>query len=395
MMTYHVSMSSDYTNGSGGMTTEAERIDALGREFTNSHDGLLVKSLDRKRTFAEAVDDYRRLQAEFVARAANSEFAVLETSRRVAETILSLAREKHPPFEVCREAWNEIVRLGFTGIDERCTSTWSYVDCCAYDEQPEEGLAVLEPLLGELERQREERRATQQSTGFQDYYIERLADLRDELLAQQRGQLDPERSTRRVDEAHQPTAEEERIDELYDELSKACSAVFKTFARTRERSFADVAADYKRIEADLTARAGESEAFQEFALDVRGRIAGDILRAATRLEQPFEVCQEAWNEVVRLGFEDLGEQCRMASMYARACVNNHRPEEGLAIIEPLLAELERGLDAELERRREARAKGEIPTKAEWPPWAYRATLRSLAELRDKLEAQRRGGAASL
>ena len=373
------------------MNTEEERIDQLGREFATAHGWLLAKSLERTRSFAEAVDDHRRLEAEFVARAPDNEYHVIETRRRVAEIILVLASKKHPPFEVCREAWNEIGRLGFTDISARCTASRFYADCCIYDERPEEGLAVLEPLLTELERQLEERRATQQSTEFQEYYIEYLSDLLGELLAQQRGELDPDRSTRRLDEENPPTPEEERSDALWDEFSEARLAVWKTFARTRERSFVDVAADYRRVEAEFTARAREDEASKDLVFSVEARIADDLFRAATMLEQPFEVCREAWNEVVRLGFDDLWEQCWMARMYVNSCLRTHKPEEGLAVLEPLTAELERGLDAELKRRSEAQARGEVPMQAGLTPRYYRDMLESFAELREKLEAQRKGG----
>ena len=188
------------------VTTEKE-IDPFGGEFTTANVTLLVKSLERNRTFAEAVDDHRRLEAEFVARAGDNESTVLDTRRRIAETILSLAREKHAPFEVCREAWNEVVRLGFTDLGDRCNACRFYGDCCAYDEKPDEGLAVVEPLLAELERGLEEAKAAQQCTDFYEYELEILSDLRGALLAQQRGQLDPERSTRRADEAKPPTPE--------------------------------------------------------------------------------------------------------------------------------------------------------------------------------------------
>ena len=369
-----------------------EELEQLGQEFANAHDTLLTKSLERTRTFAEAVDDYRRLEAEFVARAGDSEFAVIETKRRAAETILSLAHDKRPPFEVCQEAWNDLLRLGFTDMYQRSMHSWFYGDCCLYDERTEEGLAVLEPLIAELERGLEEAKAAQKSTGFYEQELEKLHDLQGALLAQQRGQISPERSTRRLDEAHPPTPEEERSAALWDEFSKACLAVFKTFARTRERSFVDVAADYRRVEAEFTARAGEDEATQDLVLSVKERIADDLLRAATMLEQPFEVCREAWNEVVRLGFSDLWEQCWMARRYVEACLRTHKPEEGLAVLEPLLAELERGLEAELLRRSEAQAKGEVPMQAGLTPTYYRDMLRSFVELRDKLEAQRKGHA---
>jgi len=114
-----------------------------------------------------------------------------------------------PPLEVCREAWKDIVRLGFSGREREYTMGWFFADCCRYDENPEEGLAVLEPLIAELERGLEEARATQSSTEYHEYHLEPLLKLRDELLAQRRGEQIPGRETRRLDEAHSSTPEEE------------------------------------------------------------------------------------------------------------------------------------------------------------------------------------------
>ncbi|MDC0749051.1 hypothetical protein [Polyangium mundeleinium] len=178
-----------------------EEMEGEELAFCNASDRLLVKSLDKERSFAEAVDDFRRLEEEFVVRGCDSDFHVLETRRRIAETILTLAEVKHPPFEVCRQAWNELVRLGFSAKDREYVMTWFFAECCRYDENPEEGLAVLWPLIAELERGLEEARATQSDTEFYEYHLEPLLKLRDELLAQQRGEQIPGKRTRRIDEA--------------------------------------------------------------------------------------------------------------------------------------------------------------------------------------------------
>jgi hypothetical protein len=185
----------------GDMDAEEERIERVFSEFMKASDAILTRSLDRERTFAEDVADFRQIEAEFVARVAENEFDVLEARRCIAENILRAAHSYHPPFEMCREAWNDLVRLGFAEKFREYLMTWKYAECCAYDEKPEEGLAVLEPLLEDLARQLEERRATQQSTDFQEHYIEYLGELRDDLLAQQRGQPIPGKTTRRLDEA--------------------------------------------------------------------------------------------------------------------------------------------------------------------------------------------------
>jgi hypothetical protein len=92
-----------------------------------------------------------------------------------------------------------LVRLGFTNIGQERVMTWYFADCCRYDENPEEGLAVLEPLIAEFERGLEEARATQNSTEFYEYHLEPLLKIRDDLLTQRRGEPIPGRRTRRLD----------------------------------------------------------------------------------------------------------------------------------------------------------------------------------------------------
>ena len=85
--------------------TEEERVNQIFSEFAEASKVVILKSIDWTWSFTSIVDDYRRLEAEFVARMGDSAFGVLETKRRIAENILSLAHSRHPPFEVCREAW--------------------------------------------------------------------------------------------------------------------------------------------------------------------------------------------------------------------------------------------------------------------------------------------------
>jgi len=365
------------------MTDDREMV---GEElaFARASDALLVKSLDQTQSFAEAVDDFRRLEAEFVARAGD-EFDVLETKRRIVETILTIAHSKHPPFNVCREVWSELVGLGFTNIEQECAMARYFGDCCAYDEQNDEGLAVVEPLLADLQRRLEEAKATLHPRRFYEDQIELFEDLRDELEAQKRGEVIPWRKTRRADDAYQITPEEEQLDALDDELRKACRAVFKTYAKSQDRSFADVAHDYRKIEADIVARAGTGEAFEAFVTGVRRRIAHDIFRAACRLRQPFDVCREAWDEVVHVGVTSTWERWGLMEMYAGCCAFYEQPEAGLAVIEPMIEEIKRLL--------------EKPKQKLQPPPRYNRVelerrLEVLGELRDKLKALRRGREAS-
>ena len=177
--------------------------------FCKAGDRLLLAALKEELSFTEAVDAFRRLEAEFVVRGCDDEWDVRETRRRIAEYILRVADAHHPPFEVCRQAWEDIVRLGFSDKHIERVMTWYFAECCRYDEKPEEGLAVLLPLIAEFERGLEEARAAESSTEFYEYHLESLRKLRDALLAQQKGEQVPGKTTRRLDEAHCGDPEED------------------------------------------------------------------------------------------------------------------------------------------------------------------------------------------
>ncbi|MRG93135.1 hypothetical protein [Polyangium spumosum] len=343
----------------------------------------MVKSLEPSRSFAEGARDFRKLEAEFLARVGDDEIAVREIPRRIAEYILSLVQDKRPPFEVCREAWNDMVRLGFSHIDVECMKSWQYAECCAYDERPDEGLVVLVPLMAKLEQRLEEARGTETKAEYPaDYYeswIERLGIRRDALEAQKRGEVVSWLETRREDEAAPPiTPEEEQADALLDEFLKARRAVFKTYGKTRDRSFADVAADYRRVEAEFVARAGEGEAFEACVLEMRAWTAEAILMAACSLRAPFQACRDAWDEFVRVGQD---KSWMYPDMYVKTCLVNNEPDAGLAVVEPWIAEIEAKLQASKEP---LRPPGETSVELE-------RQLEELLELRDKLVANRRGG----
>jgi len=349
--------------------------------FARACGALLVKSLERTRSFAEGVEDFRKLEVEFLARVGDDDVAVREIPRRIAEHILLLAHEKHPPFEVCREAWNDLVRLGFSSIETECWKTRAYGDCCAYDERQDEGLAVLDPLIAKLERLLEDARGTgtEYPARFYEHELEDLGNLRYALEAQKRGEVVPWLETRRADEATPPiTSEEEQADALYDEFRKAHHAVFKIYGKSRDRSFADVLSDYRRVEAEFMARAGEGEAFEQCVLDIKAKTAEAILMAACSLHAPFQACRDAWDEFVRVGQD---ESWMYPTMYVEICLKSNEPEAGLAVVEPWIAEIERKLQE--------------PKKPLQPPGDTRVELarklEELYEIRDKLNAMRRGG----
>lgn len=131
------------------MTTQ-EKQHALFNALADALVAILRQELDL--SFEEAVHKYREVEADFVARAPDDAFFVLETRRRVAENILSAANAHDEPFDVCNKAWNELLRLGFTNRFIKDTMTRHYAKCCLFTKHPEEGIAVLEPLIAELEQ---------------------------------------------------------------------------------------------------------------------------------------------------------------------------------------------------------------------------------------------------
>ncbi len=161
------------------MGNEEEQIKRLGWELGQAIQTILVGSFDRP--FEDVVRDYRRVEEDFVNRPNSNEFHVLETRRRVAEAILLAAHSHREPFDTCRNAWNDLLRLGFTNFRTRCTESWLYADCCLFSEEPLAGLAVLQPLIIDIEYQLKGMMvANKASQPLQDE-LARLKQLSDEL----------------------------------------------------------------------------------------------------------------------------------------------------------------------------------------------------------------------
>jgi hypothetical protein len=255
--------------------------------------------------------------------------------------------------------------------------SFRYADCCAYDELPDDGLTVLLPLIAKLEGLLEETKGTgtEYPARFYENELEGLGNLRDVLYAQKRGEIIPELETRREDEAAPPlTPEEEQADALYDEFWKARLAIFKTYGKSPDRSFASVLSDYRRIEAEFTAAAGEGEAFEECVLAIRARTAEAILMAASMLRAPFPACRDAWAEFVRVGQD---KSWMYPTIYVEICLANNEPEAGLAVVEPWIAEIEQKLE---EPKKPLQSVGETRV-------TLKGQLKELHEFRDALLAK--------
>ena len=108
--------------------------------------------LSEELSFEEAVQEYRRIEEEFVERAGDNESHVVETRRRITEWLLEEALRDEQPQEVCREIWHELLQRGFSDIFLRYVMSGIYARCCQVNGEFDAGIAVLEPLIAEAEQ---------------------------------------------------------------------------------------------------------------------------------------------------------------------------------------------------------------------------------------------------
>jgi hypothetical protein len=100
--------------------------------------------------------------------------------------------------------------------------------------------------------------------------------------------------------------------------------------------FEEIVEQYRIIEAELVQQAGDD---QFDIIETKRRIAEWILTAASWRDQPFDVCQKAWNDLLALGFTSRYMKCNMACIYVDCCLETMQYEAGLAVVEPVIAEL--------------------------------------------------------
>jgi hypothetical protein len=343
-----------------------EETDALFHAFAKAIDQAWLKTYEVG--FAEAVREYRQVEADFAARAPDDEFFVTETRRRIAESILMAAHSHVPPFEECRNAWKDLLCLGFSTLYTRSLMTGFYADCCLYNDQFDAGLAVVEPLIAEFEQQLD---TITGSTTFCHQQLASLKKLREGLIAfQTSGAEGAAWVDRRDAEYDARDIHWMKRDGRNRELDIALDRAMDSIANASwSRSWAETAHDYRQLEADFVARLQDSDEF--FVSEARRRIRCAILMGADKHHEPFEVCRDLWNELLSFDFTNILQKCAIAWFYADSCVFNHQPEAGLAVVEPLLAELQRQVDTGTDEE----------TLQE-----YQDALARLEKLRDELKA---------
>lgn len=163
------------------MDDEATEMDDIGRALAKAIDQAWLET--RESNFPEMVNAYRDVEAEFVRRAGKHEFFVLETKRRIAEAILRQAHSTEQSVQVCQDAWNELLGLGFTNLERQCTMAWFYADCCLLNEKFDVGLGVLEPLIIEMAQSFNGPTLAPEERGWYEKELVTLCQIRDELKA--------------------------------------------------------------------------------------------------------------------------------------------------------------------------------------------------------------------
>jgi hypothetical protein len=128
-----------------------------------------------------------------------------------------------------------------------------------------------------------------------------------------------------------------KLEPVEIEFNKKINAVFLS---KQELSFEAAVREYRRIETEFIERDGDNE---YRIVETRRRITEWLLKHAHKDEQPQEVCREIWKELLQRGFSDAELRHRFSGIYARGCQMNGAFDEGLAVIEPLIAEAEQAL----------------------------------------------------
>ena len=154
-------------------------------------------------------------------------------------------------------------------------------------------------------------------------------------------------------------------------LARARGAASVRYIRDKTIDFASVVAEYRAIEAEFIAHFRDDE---ENAQHVRRIMTEMLLQAAWDKDQRFETGERYWNDLQQLGFHSLERQCNTTWLFGEICRDHGQTDTGLAVVEALIAELER-LRAE-------------PMVGDWDAEDYDRNLGNMQKLRARLEAER-------
>lgn len=108
------------------------------------------------------------------------------------------------------------------------------------------------------------------------------------------------------------------------------------YLKNADIDFASIVADFRALEAEFVVRVCDNE---ENVQQVRRIITEMLLQAAWDKEQPFETCLQYWHDLQGLGFYRLERRCLKTGLFAVICLHYGRTAMGLALLDPLIAEL--------------------------------------------------------
>ncbi|MBK9259952.1 MAG: hypothetical protein IPM54_08970 [Polyangiaceae bacterium] len=296
-------------------------LKSYAEEVAFTHEMSQVTLRLMELTFEQAAREYRRVETEFVARAGNDEDDVRDIQRRITAQILGAAHDDEQPHEVCRGIWEELVERGFSDREQKRIFTGIYARCCQWNGEFDAGIAVLEPLIAESEAWLEHAALTPELRAYWEHDLTMARKIRDELEAGIRQLLMP------MDRKLTPReiALTQRVNAVQ---FRECNG---------ELTFEQAVREYRQIEAEFVECADDDE-------ETKRRITESILDSACKSDQPHEVCREIWEELVQRGFSNEERRHSMSMTYARCCQSNGEFDAGLAVIDPLINDLESSLD---------------------------------------------------
>jgi hypothetical protein len=265
-----------------------------------------------------------------------------------------------------QEAWNGLLAVGFSDVYAKANMAWTYGDYCLCNDYYDAGLAVIEPVVTEFAQWLQDSVLKPKERKFYEEHFDALTFLRDGLIALRAGGAEAAAWIAR-DEARQPSEQTLRGQDLGLELHKAMKPIS---AASSEHSFAEVDAKYRTLETEFMSRLQPEDDF--FVPELKSRIAHARFVAAHEHRQPFEVCRNLWNALHPWDFGHLEIKCPMIRRYAECCLLNNEPDAGLAVVEPLLAELQHQVDTD--------------TADDMPSGKYPEEISRLQKLRNDLQA---------
>ena len=142
-----------------------------------------VRLHESEKPFTEVVHDYRRIEEEFVSRAGDNKEVALKFKRRISMLILGAAHMADQPHEVCRGIWEEVVERGFQDQETKRNHTGIYARCCQFNGEFASGIAVLEPLIAEMDQALKGKALTRKERKWYKKDLVTLSKRRDELKA--------------------------------------------------------------------------------------------------------------------------------------------------------------------------------------------------------------------